>query len=243
MAHISRPSQRWPWKTPERAGRATSHEPHERVRRRARLTALARRGLDGLRRLAHQLAHHDHAHPGSHADIARSRLGVLAALGSAAPLALVLVAELAIYTTSDSVALLADAVHNLGDILTALPVAAAILAHSHGWERRTGRLVALVVFGSALYAGCEAIARFIAPNDAHHTAALAAAAVIGILGNWVAAETRARVGHRINSPALIADAQHARADAILSVGVLLSASATWLGAPILDPIIGLTVST
>ena len=49
-------------------------------------------------------------------------------------------------------------------------------------------------------------------------------------------------GRRLNSPALIADGNHARSDAIVSAGVILSAIAVALGAPIADPILGLVIT-
>jgi divalent metal cation (Fe/Co/Zn/Cd) transporter len=58
-----------------------------------------------------------------------------------------------------------------------------------------------------------------------------------VIGNAIAARLR-----RLNSPALIADGQHARSDAIVSSGVVLSAIVVALGAPVADPIIGLAIT-
>jgi divalent metal cation (Fe/Co/Zn/Cd) transporter len=44
------------------------------------------------------------------------------------------------------------------------------------------------------------------------------------------------------APALIADGAHARSDAIISAGVVLTAGVVWLGFPIADPIIGLVIT-
>ena len=70
-------------------------------------------------------------------------------------------------------------------------------------------------------------------------AVLALAGAVGFAGNWLAAMVRTRAGHRLQSPALIADGDHARVDAYVSLAVVASALAIALGAPILDPIIGL----
>ena len=48
-------------------------------------------------------------------------------------------------------------------------------------------------------------------------------------------------GHRLNSPALIADGNHARVDGFVSLGVLASAALVALGASLADPIIGLVI--
>jgi len=61
-----------------------------------------------------------------------------------------------------------------------------------------------------------------------HTAillALALAGAIGFAGNWLAALVRSRAGRRLESPALIADGDHARIDAYVSLAVIASAIA------------------
>ena len=71
---------------------------------------------------------------------------------------------------------------------------------------------------------------------------LAAAGAIGYLGNWIAAQIRTRAGRRLDSPALIADGNHARADAYVSLAVVAAAASVAVGVPILDPIIGLLIT-
>jgi divalent metal cation (Fe/Co/Zn/Cd) transporter len=51
-----------------------------------------------------------------------------------------------------------------------------------------------------------------------------------------------RGGRRLDSPALVADGHHARSDALVSLGVVLSALVVALGAPIADPLIGLAIT-
>ena len=51
-----------------------------------------------------------------------------------------------------------------------------------------------------------------------------------------------RGGRRLDSPALIADGNHARVDGFVSLGVIGSAVVVALGAPIGDPIIGLLIT-
>ena len=71
---------------------------------------------------------------------------------------------------------------------------------------------------------------------------LAAAGVIGFLGNELAARIRTSAGRRLNSAALVADGNHARVDGFVSLGVIASALVVSLGAPIGDPIIGLAIT-
>jgi divalent metal cation (Fe/Co/Zn/Cd) transporter len=63
-----------------------------------------------------------------------------------------------------------------------------------------------------------------------------------VIGNAIAARVRLDGGRRLDSPALIADGNHARSDAIVSAGVILSAAAIARGAPIADPMIGLAIT-
>jgi divalent metal cation (Fe/Co/Zn/Cd) transporter len=80
------------------------------------------------------------------------------------------------------------------------------------------------------------------PVTPKHLAALAIAGGVGFAGNYVAARIRTRAGQRLDSPALIADGHHARADAYVSLGVIASAGAVAIGVPMADPLIGLAIT-
>ena len=66
--------------------------------------------------------------------------------------------------------------------------------------------------------------------------------MIGFAGNELAAQVRLRAGRRLSSPALIADGNHARVDAFVSLGVVVSAAAVWLGVERADPVVGLLIT-
>ena len=53
---------------------------------------------------------------------------------------------------------------------------------------------------------------------------------------------RSRAGRRLGSAALVADGEHARADAYLSLAVVGSAAALALGVEVADPLIGLAIT-
>jgi len=108
--------------------------------------------------------------------------------------------------------------------------------------REAGLFVVFAIFVSACVAAVEAVSRLIHQTPPTHLWALAAAGAIGYLGNLVAARVRTRAGHRLNSAALIADGNHAAADAYVSLAVIASAVAVAIGAPIADPIIGLAIT-
>ena len=192
---------------------------------------------------AHVHSHvHGHTHGLVHPSIKRSREGLIAVGLSFAVLGLTALAELAIYALSGSVALLADLIHNFGDAATAIPLAAAFLLRSERAENVAGLFVVGAIFISACVAGVEAVSRLINPNPPDHLLALALAGLIGFAGNRVAAEIRTRAGRRLESPALIADGNHARADAYVSLAVVASAAVVALGVPIADPLIGLGIT-
>lgn len=152
------------------------------------------------------------------------------------------IAQAVVFVVSGSVALLADLIHNFGDALTAIPLGIAFTLRSARAERRAGVIVVAVIFVSACVAGTEAIDRLLYPTVPDHLAALAVAGGIGALANFLAALLRIRGGRRLDSPALIADGQHARADAYVSSAVVLSAGVVALGIPIADPVIGLAIT-
>ncbi len=191
----------------------------------------------------HHHAHADHGHSHGLIDpsIKRSREGIRAVLLALAVLGVAAVAQLAIFVLSDSVALLADLIHNFGDALTAVPLGIAFALRSPLAERRAGLAVVAAIFISACVAGVEAIARLVHPSAPTHLAALALAGAVGYAGNFLAARIRTRAGERLSSPALIADGEHARADAYVSLAVIGSALVVAIGLPIADPIIGLAI--
>ena len=193
---------------------------------------------------AHAHAGHEHGHSHGLVDdsIKRSREGVRSVLISLAVLGATAAAQTAIYLASGSVALLADLIHNFGDALTAVPLSIAFLLRSASAERKAGLFVVAAIFISACVAGAEAINRLFHPQAPTGLWVLAAAGALGFVGNHIAAIVRTRAGRRLDSPALIADGHHARADAYVSLAVVASAAVVAIGLPIADPLIGLAIT-
>src|SRR5690242_11989682 len=92
---------------------------------------------------------HQHGHGHSHglvdASIKRSREGLRVVGVSLALLGATAVAQAVIYVATGSVALLADLIHNAGDALTAIPLAAAFLLRSERAERGAGLAVVFAI--------------------------------------------------------------------------------------------------
>lgn len=158
-----------------------------------------------------------------------------------------------IVSFTGSVALLGDALHNVADALTAVPLLIAFgLARRPANDRYTygyGRaedvgglfVVAMIALSSAL-AAYEAVNRLLHPQAVTNLWAVAAAAVVGFLGNEIVARYRIQVGRRIGSAALVADGLHARADGFTSLAVLLGAGGVAVGWDWADPVVGLLIT-
>src|SRR3954468_6239885 len=191
---------------------------------------------------AHRHDGHGHSHGLVDESIKRSRAGVRAVALALLVLGLTAAAQTAVFAISGSLALLADLIHNAGDAATAIPLGIAFALRSARAERWAGLAVVLAILISACVAGFEAVQRLIEPAEVTNLAALAAAGAIGVAGNWAAALIRTRAGRRLDSPALIADGAHARADAHVSLGVIASAAVVAVGLPVADPLIGLAIT-
>jgi cation diffusion facilitator family transporter len=163
------------------------------------------------------------------------------------------VLQLAVVLFSGSVALLADTIHNFGDATTAIPLGVAFMLVRRPATKRftyglgrvediAGVIIVLIILASAIVAGYEAIERLIHPQAIGQLLWVAAAGVIGFIGNETVAVFRIGVGREINSAALIADGYHARTDGLTSLAVVLGAIGMGLGFPLADPIIGLVIT-
>jgi cation diffusion facilitator family transporter len=192
------------------------------------------------------MSHHAHAaghsHGMVHGSIMRSREGLRAVGLSLAVLGLTAAAQTVVFAASGSIALFADLIHNFGDAATAIPLGIAFLLRSERAEGLAGLFVVAAIFVSACVAGYEAVVRLVDPEAPTHLAALALAGGLGYAGNRVAAQIRTRAGYALDSPALVADGNHARADAYVSLAVVASAAVVAIGVPIADPLIGLGIT-
>ncbi|OJZ76225.1 hypothetical protein BRW65_02040 [Mycobacterium paraffinicum] len=217
-------------------------------------------------------AHHDHVHahgirglvgqlrPHSHdaADnvdtaLESSAIGIRAVKISLVGLGATAAVQVVIAVLSGSIALVADTIHNFSDALTAVPLwiafslgrRAATRRYTYGYGRAediAGLFVIGMITLSAIVAGFEAVLRLIHPVAIGHVGWVAAAGLIGFVGNEVVAVYRIRTGRRIGSAALVADGVHARTDGFTSLAVLFGAAGVALGYPLADPIVGLIIT-
>lgn len=196
---------------------------------------------------------HGHTHGVIDPTIATTARGIWAIKWSFVLLAVTAVLQLAVVFASGSVALLADTIHNVGDAVTAVPLWIAFqlvrrkpsARFTYGLGRiedLAGVTIVVIILFSALVALYEAIDRLLHPQAISMLWAVAAAGVVGFIGNEAVAVFRIRVGREIESAALIADGYHARTDGFTSLAVVFGAVGVWLGYPLADPIVGLLIT-
>ena len=184
--------------------------------------------------MAHTLIPHSHDAADSVDDaLESSAIGIRAVKISLVALGVTALAQAVIVVVSGSVALAADTIHNFSDALTAVPLwiafvlggRAATRRYTYGFGRAedlAGLFVVAMIALSAVIAGYEAVMRLMHPVQIEHVGWVAAAGLVGFIGNELVALYRIRIGRRIGSAALVADGLHARTDGFTSLAVLLS---------------------
>src|SRR5918994_373375 len=203
--------------------------------------------------LKHTFAHSHDVHEKVDTALETNERGIWALKLSLAGLGATALFQVIIVFFSGSTALLADTIHNFGDAVTAIPLWLAFALQRRERSRRftygygrtediAGIIIVGLIFFSACVAGYESIRKLIDPQPISHLGWVAAAAIIGFIGNEAVAIFRIRVGKVIGSAALIADGQHSRVDGFTSLAVLIGAIGVWVGVPVLDPLIGLAIT-
>lgn len=172
---------------------------------------------------------------------------------SAAGLALGAFVEMAIALLSGSVGLLGDALHNLADVLTSAVIVVgfrlskrpATPARPYGYERAediAGLGVALVIWATAAFAAVVSVHKLRVGGSTTHLGAGVAAALIGVVANQGVGRYKGRVGRRIHSATLVADARHSWLDALASAGALVGIVGVAVGWRWADGVAGLVVT-
>src|SRR5829696_4936502 len=167
------------------------------------LTSMARNAGDAAHHHEHEA--HGHTHGAVDPSITTSQRGIWAVKWSFIGLFATALLQIIVVFLSGSVALLSDTIHNFGDAATAVPLWIAFALTRLGTSRRfpfgygrvedlAGVVVVLIILFSALVAGYQAIERLINPQPVGFLGALAAAAIVGFVGNEAVAIFRIRVG-------------------------------------------------
>ena len=207
-----------------------------------------------LGRLKELVAPHSHDSADSvDQELETSAKGIRALVISLVVLGVTALLQAVVVVFTGSVALLGDTLHNVADALTAVPLAIAFSLgrraptrrYTYGYGRAedlAGIVIVVFILGSAALAAYEAVQRLLNPQDVRYLGAVAAAGVLGFVGNELVARYRMRVGREIGSAALVADGLHARTDGFTSLAVVFGAGGVALGFEQADPIVGLLIT-
>ena len=162
-------------------------------------------------------------------------------------------AELGVAIASHSAGVLADGLHNLGDLSTTIALAAAFIISRRAPTRRfpygyhrgedlAGLFVLLLIVGSAVASGVTSVEHLIHRQPVTGFTAALVVALIGFVGNEGVARYKIVAGRRLGSVGLVADGEHSRVDGFGSLAAAAGVIGAWAGAPILDPIAGLVLT-
>lgn len=201
----------------------------------------------------HHHDEHGHTHGQIDADLYGNQAGLRAVQISTAGMLLVALIQLLIALIGGSAGLFADALHNLGDVLTTVALWIAFVisrraangGYTYGYYRAedlAGIFIVLVIIASAAASAVESISKLSSGNIPTQIYLSMAAAAVGCIGNEALAQYKIMVGRRINSVPLIADGQHSRIDGLTSLAALVGLIGVRIGLPLADPLAGLVIT-
>jgi cation diffusion facilitator family transporter len=191
--------------------------------------------------------------PHDHGGVYDQKDAVRAVVISAVVLGLAAVIEFVAAAASGSAGVLADGLHNSGDVLTTFILLFAFWLARRPATRRFpsgfGRiedvatlLIIVVIAVTAAVAAYESVSKLFQPEQYASIPFSLFAAGLGVVANLSVSEYKVRVGRSVGSTALEADGIHSRADALVSAGAFAGIGLAGLGLPLADPIAGLAIT-
>lgn len=151
-----------------------------------------------------------------------------------------------------SVALVAEAAHTLSDILTSIitfigfkvGMKPADLEHpyGHGRAEALAGLIVVLFLGIVAYEILSEAYKKLFIVTAPPDYLAAAMALAGIIANSIMTHYMMSIGEKINSPAIIADAQHQKVDILSCTLILVGVIGSNLGLKFLDPLVAILIA-
>jgi cation diffusion facilitator family transporter len=175
-----------------------------------------------------------------------------AALVSIAVTAFLVVIKYTAGVLSGSIALIADAIHSLTDVISSIGVFIGLEISDrkptdtfpYGFYKAEN-IVSLFLSLAIIYAGYEIVLTSIKTSGevilTNITFALAVV-LVSVLSSLLLGNYKLKVGREENSPSLIADGEHSRTDAMSSTVVFAGVLGNYLGLYFLDPAVGILVA-
>ncbi|SFL57990.1 cation diffusion facilitator family transporter [Halanaerobium salsuginis] len=154
---------------------------------------------------------------------------------------------------ASSTALIADGFHSLSDMASTIIVLISIKFsttpadknHPYGHEKAEAlgtNILAVILILTAIFLGRDALLSLWQRDIKEPGLAALAVAFISIIVKEILYRYTIKIGKRINSKALIADAHHHRSDAFSSIAALFGIAGARLGFSFLDPLAGVVVA-
>ncbi|AKL94913.1 cation diffusion facilitator family transporter [Clostridium aceticum] len=152
-----------------------------------------------------------------------------------------------------STALVADAFHSASDLFgTIILLQGLKIAHKppdashpyghHRAETITSKILAIILILTAVGIGYEALKVLQDPGITPPDSMAIYIALVSIISKEALYRYTVKIGRKINSPAVIADAWHNRSDAFSSIAALIGITGARFGYTVMDPLAGIFVS-
>ncbi|MBW2038194.1 MAG: cation diffusion facilitator family transporter [Deltaproteobacteria bacterium] len=157
--------------------------------------------------------------------------------------ALLTVMKYVLALLSGSVALMADAIHSLTDVVSSASVLMGIKLSKRRSKTfpyglyKVENLVSLVMSLLIFVAGYEIFREAFAPHEPLHVELIPwaiAGVTVAILATYLFSRYQLRIGRQINSPSVIADAQHIKTDMFSSIIIMVGLVGGLFRIPYLD---------
>lgn len=156
-------------------------------------------------------------------------------------------------TFSGSTALIAEAAHTFSDILDSsiafvgfkIGLKPPDIEHPYGYGRAESLaglitvIFLIIIIYELLF---EVYQKLVLGGQLTPPGWIAAVmALIGIVVNYAMTSYMAKIGQKINSPAIMADAKHQKVDILTCIAIFIGVAGSQFGFPILDPLVALLI--